>query len=180
MKRYILTGTPGAGKTTILRALESLGCAVVEEAATHVIALEQALGIDEPWTDQEFVSKVLRLQKHREFLASSVPRPLLFFDRSPIDVYVLALYLGHQVPRELTEELNRIDRESVFERDVLFVQNLGFCEPSSARRMSYEDSLRFERLHERVYEERGFRLVRIAPGSVRERTAAVLGAVGGL
>ena len=33
MKRYILTGTPGAGKTAILRALETEGFDVVEEAA---------------------------------------------------------------------------------------------------------------------------------------------------
>jgi hypothetical protein len=39
MKRRILTGTPGAGKTSILRLLERLGHSIVEEAATAVIAL---------------------------------------------------------------------------------------------------------------------------------------------
>jgi predicted ATPase len=39
MKRYILTGAPGAGKTAILRALERNGRVVIEEAATDVIAL---------------------------------------------------------------------------------------------------------------------------------------------
>ena len=33
MRRFIMTSAPGSGKTTILRALESLGYAVVEEAA---------------------------------------------------------------------------------------------------------------------------------------------------
>ena len=32
MKRYILTGTPGSGKTSILQALKNQGYAVVEEA----------------------------------------------------------------------------------------------------------------------------------------------------
>src|SRR5665213_1449806 len=44
MKRYILTGAPGAGKTTIIRALQAMGCAVVEEAATDVIAALHAQG----------------------------------------------------------------------------------------------------------------------------------------
>ena len=44
MKRYVLTGTPGAGKTALLRAAEAAGYAVVEEAATDVIALGQAIG----------------------------------------------------------------------------------------------------------------------------------------
>ena len=47
MKRFILTGTPGAGKTAILRQLEIEGFGVVEEAATDVIALWQARGIRE-------------------------------------------------------------------------------------------------------------------------------------
>jgi predicted ATPase len=34
MKRYILTGTPGSGKTCILHQLNSQGSSVVEEAAT--------------------------------------------------------------------------------------------------------------------------------------------------
>ena len=44
MKRYILTGTPGAGKTSILRMLAARGHSVVEEAATSLIALGQAGG----------------------------------------------------------------------------------------------------------------------------------------
>ncbi|MDB5359232.1 MAG: hypothetical protein JWO51_529 [Rhodospirillales bacterium] len=48
MRRYILTGTPGAGKTSIVRRLEVLGHAVVEEAATDIIALDQVEGIAEP------------------------------------------------------------------------------------------------------------------------------------
>ena len=45
MPAYILTGTPGSGKTAILRMLEDAGYLVVEEAATDVIALGQALGL---------------------------------------------------------------------------------------------------------------------------------------
>ncbi|MFG2472620.1 AAA family ATPase [Streptomyces canus] len=38
MRRYVLTGTPGAGKTSILQCLAEHGYEVVEEAATAVIA----------------------------------------------------------------------------------------------------------------------------------------------
>ena len=33
MRRFIMTGAPGSGKTSILRALKNLGYAVVEEAS---------------------------------------------------------------------------------------------------------------------------------------------------
>ena len=51
MPSYVLTGAPGAGKTAILRLLEVSGYPVVEEAATDVIALGNALGRAEPWRD---------------------------------------------------------------------------------------------------------------------------------
>lgn len=44
MKRYILTGTPGCGKTSIIRGLEMSGASVVAESATDVIAYKQMQG----------------------------------------------------------------------------------------------------------------------------------------
>jgi predicted ATPase len=38
-RRYVLTGAPGSGKTSLLQALAARGWAVVHEAATDVIAL---------------------------------------------------------------------------------------------------------------------------------------------
>ena len=54
MKRYILTGAPGAGKSAILRQLELDGYGVVEEAATDIIAMEQVQGGAEPWSRASF------------------------------------------------------------------------------------------------------------------------------
>ena len=47
MRRFVITGAPGAGKTAILQVLRRRGYAVVDEAATDVIAAEQARGVDE-------------------------------------------------------------------------------------------------------------------------------------
>src|SRR5688572_8595585 len=66
MQRYILTGAPGAGKTTILAALRDRGYAVVDEAATDVIAREHALGIEEPWRSAGFIDAIALLQRERQ------------------------------------------------------------------------------------------------------------------
>jgi len=63
MKRFVLTGMPGAGKTAIIRQLELDGYSVVEEAATDIMALEQALGITEPWAHPSFIDSIVDLQK---------------------------------------------------------------------------------------------------------------------
>ncbi len=62
-KRYILTGMPGCGKTSIIQTLEALGHTVIQEAATDVIATEQALGNLEPWISPKFIDDIITLQK---------------------------------------------------------------------------------------------------------------------
>ncbi len=54
MKRFILTGTPGSGKTSVLCALENAGFPVVSEAATDVIFRERATGNPEPRVHHRF------------------------------------------------------------------------------------------------------------------------------
>jgi predicted ATPase len=66
MKRFILTGSPGVGKTAIIRRLELDGFSVVEEAATDIIALWQAQGVAEPWTQPSFIDAVANLQGQRQ------------------------------------------------------------------------------------------------------------------
>lgn len=45
MRRYVVTGSPGAGKTTLIEAQRVRGYAVVAEAATDVVAAGQAAGV---------------------------------------------------------------------------------------------------------------------------------------
>jgi predicted ATPase len=91
MKRYILTGTPGAGKTTILHYLEHEGYAVVPEAATDVSALHQALGDHEPWTKPSFIAAIAELQRKRQQQSSALPGGVQIYDRSPVCTYALAI-----------------------------------------------------------------------------------------
>lgn len=179
MKRFILTGTPGSGKTTLLRQLEVEGFSVVEEAATDVIALQQAQGISEPWTDPSFIDAVVDLQRLRERRAASEPSNLQFHDRSVVCTAALAVYLGFPFSDKLKRELERVRSEEVFQRKVLFVRSLGFVAPTEARRISYEESLRFEAIHKRIYLEHGYELIFIEPGTLADRVAAILRAIGG-
>jgi len=59
------------------------------------------------------------------------------------------------------------------EPTVFFVRNLGFVAPTVARRISFEDSLVFERVHAETYRELGFRLVDVPAGPVGDRAALI-------
>ena len=178
MRRYIFTGAPGAGKTTLLAALSGSGYRVVPEAATDVIAIQQANGVVQPWTDAQFLSDILKLQKVRQTGERSAP--VVLFDRSPVCTLALARYLSHPIPSDLSREVKRLVANRIYEPDVFLVRPLGFIEPTAARRITYEDALAFEAVHESTYEQLGFNLVEVLPDPVPIRAAAVHAAIAAL
>jgi predicted ATPase len=173
MQRFILTGAPGAGKTIILRQLERGGFAVVEEAATDLIALVTAQGVERHWQQPSFIDDILALQQARQRRADAWPDTRVVFDRSPICTWALCRFLGREPPQTLIGEVARIQREGVYERRVFFVENLGFVTPTEARRISIEDTVRFEAVHRDVYRQFGFDLVSVPPGEVAARAELV-------
>src|SRR5579863_2340936 len=126
MKRFVLAGAPGSGKTSIIRQLELDGFSVVEEAATDVIALRQAQGIAEPWTHASFIDAVADLQKARQLRAACEQAAVQFHDRSAICTAALAAYLGFPMSDALARELDRIKSEAIFQKRIFFIRNLGF------------------------------------------------------
>jgi predicted ATPase len=177
MRRFIITGAPGAGKTAILRQLELDGFSVVEEAATDIIAAAQARGTAQPWTDPAFIDAIAHLQHDRQIRASLEPHGVQFHDRCVVCTAALALYLGYPFSPFLTGELERVKKEALYQSRVFFVRNLGFVRPTEARRISLEDTLRFEKIHEDLYRDFGFELFSVEPGSLEKRVNTIKAAL---
>jgi predicted ATPase len=177
MRRFIITGAPGAGKTAIIRQLELDGFSVVEEAATDIIAAAQAQGTAEPWTHPSFIDAIARLQKDRQIRASHQPDEVQFHDRCVVCTAALAVYLGYPFSPFLVSELERVKKEAIFQHRVFFIRNLGFITPTEARRITFEETVRFEQIHEETYRDLGFKLISIAPGSVPERVNSITAAI---
>ncbi len=177
MRRYIITGAPGAGKTAIIRQLEIDGFRVVEEAATDVIAAAHAQGTVEPWRDPLFIDAIARLQRERQIRASCQADEVQFHDRSVVCTAALAVYLGYHFSPLLSGELERVKNEAIYERRVFFIRNLGFVTPTEARRISFEETVRFEKIHEETYRDFGFELVPVEPESVVERVRVIKAAI---
>jgi predicted ATPase len=177
MRRFIITGAPGAGKTAIIRQLELDGFSVVEEAATDVIAAAQARGTSEPWTDPLFIDVIADLQKTRQIRASYQPDEVQFHDRCVLCTAALAAYLGYPLSPLLTSELARVKEEATYQNRVFFIRNLGFVKPTDARRISFQDTLRFERIHEEIYRRFGFELLSVEPGDLLKRVSVIKAAI---
>jgi predicted ATPase len=173
MKRFIITGTPGCGKTSLIQELEVRGYSVIHESATDVIAAEQASGNKEPWKQPDFIDKIIAMQKTRQ-IQNTNQSILQFYDRSPICTYALSVYLGFEPSVALMQEIERVQKERVYEPTVFFLDNLGFIKPTEARRISFEESLIFEKIHEEAYAQFGYTCVKIPPVSQQERVELIL------
>ncbi len=171
MKRYILTGTPGAGKTAIITKLYLKGLCVIAEAATDVIAIEQSMGNHTPWQSPVFIDKIVDLQKQRQLQAQA---NLQFYDRSPFCNYALATYLDFKPSEILMAEIERITKNCIYEKTVFFIENLGFCEPSDARKITFEQSLEFEKIHLETYQKFGFNCLTIRKMPLLNRVDKVI------
>jgi predicted ATPase len=177
LRRFIITGAPGVGKTAILRQLELDGFSVVEEAATDVIAIEHALGTVEPWRHPSFIDAIAHLQRDRQIRASYQPDEVQFHDRCVVCTAALAVHLGYPFSTFLTSELERVKKEAIYQNRVFFIRNLGFITPTEARRISFEDTVRFEKIHEETYREFGIELVSIESRSLVERVSIIKAAI---
>jgi predicted ATPase len=171
-RRIVLTGAPGAGKTSIAHALRAAGHVVVDEAATDVIGATPQLQADPP----AFLDRIVAVQRQRQLAARG---PVQVFDRTPVCTLALAVYLGQPPTVALAAEAQRIERDGTYERRVLFVRLMGFIVPTAARRISLADSERFERVHEEVYRGLGYELLEVPPGNLADRVALVAGLIAG-
>ncbi len=178
MRRFIITGAPGAGKTAIVRQLELDGFSVVEEAATDVIAAAQARGTVEPWTHPSFIDVIVNLQRERQIRASRQPDEVQFHDRCAVCTAALAVYLGYPFSPLLAGELERIKKEAIYQKRVFFIRHLGFVTPTEARRISFEETVRFEKIHEETYRDFGFEAVSVEAGSLMDRVSVIKAAIG--
>ena len=168
MRRFIITGAPAAGKTAIIRQLELDGFSVVEEAATDVIAAAQAEGTVEPWRHPSFIDAIAHLQRDRQIRASYQPDEVQFHDRCVVCTAALAVHLGYPFSPFLARELERVKKEAIYQNRVFFIRNLGFVTPTEARRISFEETVRFEKIQGETYPDFGFELVSVEPRSLVE------------
>jgi len=68
-------------------------------------------------------------------------------------------------------------KEAIFQRRVFYVRNLGFITPTETRRISFEETVRFEKIHEEIYRDFGFELISVEPGSLVERVRIIKAAI---
>jgi len=176
---YILTGGPGAGKTSVLNILSQQGHRVVPEAARAIIRAQvQNGGTALPWKDQQrYTALMLRHseQDYRQAACTGTKTPV-FFDRGIPDTLCHALLAGQGIP----EDMDRLARTYRYNTQVfLFPAWQEIYITDTERKQSWEEAVHTSEKMKAVYEAYGYRVTEVPRLSPEARAGFILAQVAG-
>lgn len=169
MKRFILTGAPGAGKTTIINRLSHLGYKTIQEGFMDLHKRMRADGWEDPLRDPLFIEWLVLLQTERLHTISQVLEEVVFLDRSPLCTLALNRLMERPPPDALLRAVDEMVTNDTYARRVFLVEHLGQVVDDGIRTLDLEQTLKFEMLHREIYEEHGYTCIDIPPLPVDER-----------
>ena len=114
---FVITGGPGAGKTTLIDALKAAGFGACEEAGRQIIKDQRAIsGKALPSVDPALFAEMMLALDMRSYAAWAARPGTVFFDRGVPDVIgYLRLFLG-PVPPHITDAARRFGPAAYDER----------------------------------------------------------------
>jgi len=168
VKKYVVTGPPSSGKTTLLGLISELGYDVIPESAEQIINGQLKQGGDMvPWNAvrrQEFQAELIRRQIEVERAIKG--DGLCFLDRAIPDNMAYNLYDGNTPSDYLLKSSRNGGYDCVF-----FLEQLPFYEQTKFRKETSQEAKRLSFLLSDVYGSLGYEVVRVAPMGSAERRA---------
>ena len=160
-RKYIITGAPGTGKTTLLEALKFEGYLCMDEISRKVIQSQQQGRSDgTPWQNLSKFTELVYL----EFVDKLNGNPeAIFTDRSPLDLIAYHLLEGKPVPSFLDD----LSYHEKFHRKVFFAPVWKeIFEQDEQRQQTFEYGVELETVLLETYREKNFEVVMIPKETV--------------
>lgn len=173
---FVLTGGPGAGKTTLIEALRAEGFATTEEAGRAVIREEmQAGGEALPWADRERFAGRMFERELASYRQAEREGDAVFFDRGLPDTLGYLRLEGLPVPAWMEEEAWRLRYNA---RVFVAPPWKAIYGRDEERRQSWQVAVRTHDTMLRTYADFGYEPIELPLVSVPERVAFVLAQAG--
>ena len=168
---FVITGGPGAGKTTLIASLAREGFAVSHEAGRRIIRAQQAAnGRALPWIDPLLFAQAMLASDLAAYEAMRTAAQPVFFDRGIPDVIGYLRLEGIDVPAHMRAAA-RMHR---------YQPRVFICPPwpeiyatDSERKQSPEVAQLTYRAMVDVYTELGYALIDVPRASVERRVSFV-------
>jgi predicted ATPase len=169
---FVITGGPGAGKTSVLEALRQQGYHVVPEAGRSIIRQQVEIsGSALPWGDQQEYARLMFLQAQTDYDLWSRVDQMVFFDRGIPDVIGYLQLSSWPVPEIMMQQA----------RDFRYNNKVFVAPPwkeiyhnDEERKQSFEEAVKTFDVMMRVYNDLGYTTIELPKSTVPERVAFVL------
>lgn len=169
---FVVTGGPGAGKTTLIEALGAHGFGTVEEAGRRIIREQNAVGGKATHDGDRLAYRNLMFEDAvRTFQEMTPVSDAVFFDRGLPDMIGYSRLIGKTVPHALSNAVQRYRYsrtvfvappwEDIYGRD-------------AERKQDFAESVATCDAMRSAYGEAGYTLVDLPRAAVEERVAFVV------
>lgn len=162
-KKYIITGAPGTGKTTLINALEKhYPC--MGEVSRKVIRSEQENGGNgTPWKD---LGKFTELVFEASITELNENPEALFTDRSILDLIAYLEIEGKPIPKPI----DRFPYHDKFCKKVFFAPTWQeIYHKDEQRQQEFDYCIELEKALVSIYEEKGFDIITLPKDTVTRR-----------
>lgn len=182
--KYVITGGPGVGKTSVLEELALRGHKVVPEAARAIIETEYTRARYDPshvpiipqTHFEKFQEYTTTLQMSLEAaLENTQTTTNAFLDRSLVDNVAYMELAGMKVPDSLHMKITDAKYTKVF-----FLASLAHYSTDNVRT---EDAAQAELIHEKigqVYRRMGYEVIDVPAFGIKERADFIVNTLGGV
>ena len=169
-KKVIITGTMGAGKSSILDALKAKGLPVIAECARTILAEQRSFsGHGVPENDPYLFCELLLSRTLCEY-KSHVDEDFIFFDRGLPDIIAYASFFN----LELTH-YQKCAKLNLYHPKVFLLEPWKeIYENDEERKMTFEQAKDFHHILVNVYESLSYNLCIVPKCPITERTQFIL------
>lgn len=169
--RFVVTGGPGGGKTTILRALAEHGYRVVPESARGIIKERLASGLSPRPDPVSFGQEILKSDIGK-YQASTAFDHAMFFDRGILD----ALYMLNAESALTHDETAKHIKQFPYNGVVFLLPPWEeIYGKDSERDQSFEESIDIFEGMKRWYTQWGYETLEVPRNSINERVSFIPG-----
>ena len=175
-KLIVITGGPGAGKTSTLEQLQQAGYSVVREVARKIIAERKSQGLSPRPEPAQFAQAIFE-QDVQQYDLAAARNELTFFDRSILDSLGGLMGLGLMTETQRNEVVARYPYHS---SAFIFPPWKAIYRTDSERDQTYDESVRVYNSICRFYKRCGYTLLEVPRLSVDERCQFLIDSTAGL
>ena len=166
-KKYVLTGGPCTGKSSLINLFKKMGYQTVQEAAAIIMREEREKGKEVPWEDLNcFQSRVLN--KQLEFENKLDPIPIAFVDRGTLDGMAYFKLFEKTPPHELFQKAleNRYD-------GIFLLDFLPFYNKNKIRTESFLTAKKIHAFLKKTYKNAGYNVIEVPPLNLQARASFI-------